>query len=232
MNVWYIKSPTGGAFNVAVDGGVPVVVDTLYGGPGFSDGFFVTINLGANAAHSVNVAHASGGRAEFTGIEVFTPENLSTGLRLYVAGRPGFKTADYGEANVNTYGRAMQVINPDIITYALGVNDYSSNVDPAVFRTNVRSQLANFRTMTTSKPSIVLIPVQLRTGTFTYAWQTYVDEMHQIASEFADVSVLDMSVRLPSVASDTLGLYADHVHYTDKGAALFGATLAQFLLPR
>lgn len=232
MNVWFTKSNTGGIFNVTVDGGAPVPVDTIRSSAGFDDGYFTTIDLGTDGQHTIVVSHASGGRAEFTGIEVFTTESKTKGLHVYVAGRPGYKTSDYGAPGGSNYGKAVQTINPNIITYALGVNDYAANVDPEVFGANVRTHLAGFRTWTTSKPSFVLIPVQLRTGTFTYPWQAYVDEMHQIAAEFTDVAVLDMSIRLPDVATDTLALYDDHVHYTDKGAALFGSTLAQFLLPR
>lgn len=75
MNVWYVKFPTGGVFNVTIDGGTPTLVNTSYAVPGSSEGSSGAAALGTNATHTVNIGHASGGRAEFPGIEVFTPEN-------------------------------------------------------------------------------------------------------------------------------------------------------------
>ena len=235
VDIWTTKLNPGGILSVRVNGSQVTTINTANSIA--EDGQVTTVSLGSDGDYTLELAWLSGGRIEVTGVDVFNSTNYSAGIHSYIAGRPGYRTGDF-VFDIYSWGRAMQKVNPSIVVYELGVNDYSGNIPPSTTEANIRAQLAWMRANFTSKPSFVLMPVWLRTGSYTYQWQEYVDVMKRIAADFpADTTVLDLSVRMPPVASDTLGLYAEQtgqamVHLSDKGAALVGSTLAQFLLPR
>jgi hypothetical protein len=232
MDVWFVKEQPGGTLNVTVDGGAATAIDATRVAAGWQDGYFTTIALGADAAHSVTVSYASGtGRVDFCGLDVYNATTAVKGVRSYVMGRYGYTTSNYG-MDTSNFGSAVKTLNPHAIVYFLGVNDYSNGIAPDTTKTNVLANLAYIRANTTSKPSILLIVSHLRSGTYTYPWSDYAAKLREIAAAASDVSLLDLSVRMPSVDSDTLGLYSDSVHYSNKGHALVGSMIAQALLPR
>lgn len=234
-DIWTTKLNPGGILSVRINGTEVTTINTSNSIT--QDGQITTVPLGPVGNYTLELAWLSGGRIDVTGVDVFDDTNYDAGIHGYIMGRPGYRSADF-EMNVYNWGRAVQAVDPSLIIYELGVNDYSASISPSITEANIRAQLAWMRANLAGKPSFVLMPVWLRNGSYAYPWQDYVNAMYRIAADFpADTTILDLSVRMPSVASDTLGLYKEQsggpiVHLSDKGAALVGSTLAQFLLPR
>lgn len=215
----------GATATLTIDG---VSQTVSFGGSGVADGKVIRVSLGASGNHTVKLTGATGA-FYFTGIYVYDGDE-SAGIRTYANGTYGQSTAYF----LFDAPEPLKAIQPDLFVIALSINDYAASGSAATAKANLQQIIAACKASSTKNPSIVLMPYFLRAGTFTGdSWQTFVDAHYAIAASDPSVCVLDLSVRMPSGASDAgvNRFYTDGVHPTDMSHAYIADQLARFLSP-
>ncbi|MDB5696677.1 MAG: hypothetical protein JWN21_2220, partial [Sphingomonas bacterium] len=148
----------------------------------------------------------------------------------------------FAAAQSNTWA-SLGLIAPQLVTIALGTNDYQAQTPIATFRANLTSIIASIRAQA-ANASVALIMYSRRgdVAVQPIGWRAYVDAAYAVADAdvglagASGVAVIDLSGRLPDAATtgtvDPLGLYsADRVHLTGKGHATVGEMVAGALRP-
>jgi len=229
FDVWYVTPTTTGTIGVQIDGGAVISVNTV--GGTILDGNVWNSGALTPGTHTVVISVVAG-TTYFGGISVYNGDE-SKGIRLYEAGHYGWTTSNW-LTNSNWWPRTINTIQPHLVTIALGTNDINAGVNPKTFGTNLNSLITSIRGQITAPPSIVLVAYPARTDiTPAYPWQSYVDQMHSIASADSLISVLDLSVRMSSPSNTAIGTWnADKVHPVDKGHALIADTFTGFISPK
>lgn len=222
--MWY-RFSGGGTFSYTVDGGAAANVSTS-GTKG--DGQLTRVSLGSSGAHTVTINWVSG-TAYVDGIIVYDGDE-NAGIRVHEAGHSGISAVQWDTAtDALQWPKAVAALNPKLLIYSLGVNDLGQNNTPAQFKAAVQSMLTAIRTAGVS-PSVVLqmfwTPNYTGTGG---TWDQFVAAAYEIAASDSAVCVLNQTLRMPNVSGDTLGLYNDTVHPTNKGHAMVADCLTGFV---
>lgn len=232
----------GGTFSWQVDGGSATNIST--NGGSVVDGELTHISLGAAGAHTLTLAWISG-NSDVDGIIEYNGD-YSSGIQVHDAGHYGWQASNWVNATANgTSGpaAAMSALNPSAIVITLGVNDQFSNVNPAVFQTNLTTLISQLRAAQTAPyPSVILnmLPPRQNQSGYTYPWSQYVAAAWNIAAADTGgpggssiVTVMDFTLgpRMPGADADVYGSWqaGDLVHPSDKGHSLIADYLAQFL---
>jgi len=130
--IYYMRRATTGTFDWNVDGGAA----TTIGGSGTDALMTATVSAGALGTHTLNIGNVLTGAAIIIGIEAVNSQNHIT---VSNAGVPSAVTA--GFINTTNPWEPGNVIwdtpQPHLTVLGLGTNDYSGNVLPATFQTNL-----------------------------------------------------------------------------------------------
>lgn len=166
----------------------------------------------------------------------FTDGDATSGLRVYNAGKGGTTSSVYAPpaTNWNFHAARLAELQPRLIVFTIGANDYALNIDPTVYETNVRSAITAMRLACNQPVSVLLVQSfrRLDVESPTYAWSLYGDALRRIAGDTADVDFLDCSPHFPtSRRADWEQLISsDNVHPTNRGHALLASLIADHLM--
>lgn len=231
VDIIYAQVPSSSDVTVSVDGTDVASFPTTTGGVTV-DGLLYRITFGSAGAHTVRIrpTHATN-YARICGLVVYNGDETK-GVRFYDVSKFGTTSAFWatGGSGGTSLQQLAAAMPPSLVVIVLGANDYSGNITPATFRTNLETTIAKIRVG--ASPSFLLVGQYKRSETgYTYAWTDYLDVLKAMDAADADVTFLDLSTRMPDVLGDTLGLYSDFVHPTDKGEGMIADIIAAAIKP-
>jgi lysophospholipase L1-like esterase len=236
FEVWYSQFTTGGIFSVTIDGTV-VAASVNTAGTLDRNAKWTSAAL-APGTHTITVTWVSTANVFIYGIASYNGDE-SAGIRVFDGGLSGLQSGDL-VTNSAQWTPRLTGIDADLVIYQIGANDYTSNVVPATFKSNVQSIIASIRSGSPGAPSIVLTMAPLTASTTqTYTWAQYQQAVYEIAAAdtggpggASGVVVWDAALRWDSPYTDnSLAIFAgDMTHMTNLGHQLFASDLAAFLL--
>lgn len=239
VDLVYWQGTGTGTVKWSVDGGSTTNQSTVGGSS--ASGTTFRISLGTAGVHTVTVEWVSG-TSYIEGLIVYNGDE-TTGVRVHEAGRSGFSAYQWDQVNhenaSTAWARAVGQLNPHLLIIALGINDWAQSTanggaagTAADYKTYLKSLIADVRSNTTIDPSIMLLSYATPNASpydTAYSFAQYADVCEQIAAEDAEVCTLDLGLRIPKVLGDTLSLYSDTTHFTNKGHALAADLVMQVI---
>lgn len=248
VDIVYAQSPTGGTFTFATsnDGGTSWSAESAavdcHDPSLFTDMLYQRVTFTRPGTWQVRITSTAAGGfyAHMGGIVVYnggegtvgSEATTGKGIRMFEGGHFGSTSTQWAAYPYIT--RWARRTAPSIVVIELATNDYAGNIDPATSKANLQTIIAAVRSGVaqagTPPPSIVLLALNQRTGTFTYSWPDYVQAMHDIAAADDHITVFDLSLRMAAVSDNSLGFFADAVHPTDKGHRAIAEYLTAFLV--
>lgn len=175
-----------------------------------------TLATGAltRASHVVSVTCQAGGFAvEAAGVYLYDQDE-NAGIHVIDASHFGFTTTSFPATSL----WPIATVQPQAVVFALGTNDAIVS-SPATFQTNLTALVAAVAAQITGPWSAIFLAEPARNGALFggAAWSSYVTAMRAVALATTNGVMIDMSSRMPDIAGDVLGLYADTVHLGGKG---------------
>ncbi len=228
IDVMYGKASFTGRMEILIDGVSQGVTQTSAASS--LDGFAVRVLMPDTGPHEVKVRPSEAFPIMFEGV-IVNNGNEASGVRVVEAGHWGWTTSHFltggGPASL---GQLCSYLDPDLVTIALTANDYSGQVAIATYKANIEALITATRASGAS-PDIVLIAYPERSNVTapSIPYSAYVNALAEVASADARVTLLDLRRYLEKVADDTLALWADNVHPTNKGGRTIGQYVAAFL---
>lgn len=229
FRIHYAKGSFGVNFLVLVDGvqvaSVPTNDSTTAGG-------FITATYAVSpGVHTITVktTDTSGFISTIHGAEFFYDDEVA-GIRVYDAAKSGAHTNSFGAEHFKSITNigAVQAVLISLVT-----NDsvlYS--VSPSSFRTNLLARMAEIDTAITNEFSFIVLFVPQPNATLLAGttWQQYIDAAKSACAARTNAYFVNMADFMgPSVAGDTLSLWADSVHMNRKGHAMCADALMRSL---
>ena len=152
---------------------------------------------------------------------------LANGIQGIGAGISGSTSSNF--LTSTTIGQ-IAALAPRCIIIQVGANDYGSNVNPATYKANMTSQLANLRSAINA-PCLYVLVHQYRRGDTTpnYSWSAYANALNEIADASSDAMFINTEPYFTAAGSpspdpfDLLG--SDNLHSTDAGHAMIADVL-------
>ncbi|MEV5211324.1 SGNH/GDSL hydrolase family protein [Micromonospora sp. NPDC053740] len=230
------KGASVGKYSIKLNGGAETVVDgvnaSVVSGQLIWDSGALTVG-----AHTVVVARAA---STVTSPGPVYPEGLmtyngdeSSGVRVVDASRHGATLATFTGSTVwQTAFTAVE--GKGLLIMPWGANDSTSGTSVAAFRTGVETLISAARTAGFAG-SVLLVQMPKRGTADPQVWADYLAQIDAIAAADPDVATLNLRARMPDQGTSeatTLGLYADEVHYSDKGHGWIADQIATAILPR
>lgn len=231
--VAYHTASNGGTLGIAINGGAVTNINTNGSGQELlSSSFALT-----GGTDSIVISHVTGTIEYFEGLHVWNGDETK-GLNIYDAGHYGYTSTNWTDpagigSAADNWAPWMATIQPALVVIELGTNDWNGGIPAATFQANIQTIIAAINAKCTIPPSIVLLAVPERSGVASGTWASYIAAMQAIASANpTQVSVFDATLRFPKVASDTLGLFYDTAHPSNKGHSMLADALGNFVSPR
>lgn len=227
------ESPNAGVFNVATDGGTPMVVDTT-ASPAISGGYTARVTPSQRGSHSIVITGVSG--APIVEGVIFYDGDTTIGIRAFDGAKSGY-TANSFASNA-TWFQSMQAGPPAIVFLGFGTNDFRTGRTAAQFRGNVETLISNLRAQCYPYPaattpiaaSVPIVLVHLQDpADADYSprkWSDYRDVLASIASTTSNVGLIDVS----RAAWKDHMMATDHIHPSDGGHARIAAVIAGAIL--
>ncbi|MDB5696227.1 MAG: hypothetical protein JWN21_1770, partial [Sphingomonas bacterium] len=131
VTLHYVRGPATGTMSVSIDGGAATVINTA-GALGMQQWSSGALTPGI---HTVTVTRSAGGSVYLAGLLVFNGDEAA-GVHGYDAGHFGWNTTQFAAAQSNTWA-SLGLIAPQLVTIALGTNDYQAQTPIATFRANL-----------------------------------------------------------------------------------------------
>ncbi|CAN7495406.1 hypothetical protein [Arthrobacter sp. LjRoot14] len=223
IDIFWVKTPSGGSFSYSVDGAAATNVSTT--GTPVVDGNRTMIRGLSSASHTIALAFVTGAVDVVTGFMVYDGDE-SAGIRLWNGGHGSWKSNNYANINPN-WMDTIPVAQPSLVAVALTLNDYSTSVTAATFKTNIQTIMTNVKAKCTTPPTLLLIAEPGRGDTTSpiEPYPNYVDTLYEIAASDPTVMVLDLYRRLgitpvTGITNASSGglINVDKVHFSDFGA--------------
>lgn len=234
FQIFHTKGTNGGRMSITIDGGTATVVDTWQTAVNTS-GHVWTSPLLAPGAHTVVVSRQQVSTQQLF-IEGFMAFNgdQDAGIRVIDGARHGSTVSTF--AGASQWQNAVKNAGPfGLCIMPWGANDSTSGTTPTTFRTNVEAIITSLRTTAEFDGSVLLVGMPKRGNATEQTWSDYRAELKAIADADADVSWFDLRARMPDRGTPEaieLGLYADEVHYNDKGQSWIADQIASAIMPR
>lgn len=232
VDLMYGQATTTGTISYTIDGGAATTFNTAAGTSVVDGGKVTSISLGASGAHTLVVSYSSGGPCYIEGVVEYDGDETK-GIRVHDAGHHGWTSTQWANRNGFTYWMAsIKTLNPDLLIYALGANDVTGGVSAAQSLTNAQNILGYIRG-TGCNPSVLVVPMFQRSETTAAAWADYVQNAYTLAASDPLIAVCDISARMPAagLGTNSLSLYADTVHPTDKGHSMVADAILSAISP-
>lgn len=200
-----------------------------------------SITLGASGAHTVVFSPPAGTKMYPGGCFVYDGDE-GKGIRLFPGGHYGITSTNYlatpGSSSILAIMAADLKIAPALVTIFLGLNDYSTNINPATFQSNIQSIIANVKTNFSNTPAFLLVAAYTRNDVSspTYPWSQYIVACNTIAAaDPNNVAVMSLNDRfsIPSSSNsyDNGMFNTDTVHPTSAGHYYIATALDAVLAP-
>lgn len=208
-----------GNFSILVDGSAPSSgVVTVVGGTysagtvtpdGASSAGSVTVTGLTDTVHAVKVTSTA--TTYLIGIKV----TGTAGLEINNMGVPSSASGDWTSTGFTSNFQIATLETPGVIIIPIGVNDGSTSVPVATYKSNLSTIASNAKAI-----APVLLVAQINaSGIPSATQQQYVSAMYDVADTL-DLPVLDLMHRWGSFfAANLLGLTADSVHPNSRGYA-------------
>lgn len=155
------------------------------------------------------------------------------GVHGYATGAGGMTAETYLNENRRA---AIAALEPAMIVHAVGYNDYNANVDPAVYKANLESNLDQLDAAMPGHLAVHLLVHQMErplSTPRTYGWVEYATAMQEIAQERGNVAYVDVEPEFTAcdfTGADPLVLLdTDGIHPSDAGHRLLGGLIAAAL---
>jgi len=233
FRVLFKRGTAAGAFSVSIDGGTAQTISVQAGVSVTFDGVWDSAPL-TRGQHTIRITGTTG-TAEIGGVYAFDGDE-SFGIRTWNGGRPGVTTAVWAPTAIGAPSHWVRAgsLDPALLVMTVSTNDFNTQVDPAVFKANVKSSIEYFRLACRKSPSVLLVHPFLRPGAGSppYSWDSYKAKLDEIAAELPDVGVLDVGQHWPvdQVADEDDLLSVDDLHPTDAGHAWLADIVAEHLV--
>lgn len=218
------------SFTVTIDD-VPHSVTVQHGINSVYDGVWNSPPL-AQGTHTVRIT-APTGTVELGGVYSYDGDEGS-GVRVWCGGTPAVTSAAWvpHAAGAASHWRRAGSLNPGLLVFMVSSNDHASQVEPAVFKQNVRSAIEYFRLACAAPPVLLVHTYQRLTGSSgAHAFHTYGRQLAELATEMDDVDYLDAGVHFPATqvadVDDLVGV--DNIHPSDAGHAWLADIVADRL---
>lgn len=230
-DLWFAQDATlSGTFSWQVDSGSVTNVTVAASGLGHAvDGHLTNISLGASGSHTITVKWVSGDLF-FAGGDVFDGDETA-GLHLISAGHGTWGATDWETNDVvgsNGISQTLSVVNPDLITIMLGINDWGLLALPAVnFDLNLITLIGKIQAAAPNA-SVVLIavPRPLPVNTPSGTWQQFVGALQGVATQY-NYGLIDLSAAFPwQAAPNQAGFWLGTLHPSTLGHHQIGAAVA------
>jgi hypothetical protein len=203
-------------------------------GTGASDEAHSFVNV---LAGQIQVAYPSSSATEAAVVKSTTADfgtiSTSPGVHAYNAGVGGTASDTYLP---DTAAQKIAALSPAAVMHMVGSNDFSLNMPPATYKSNVVGRIALLKSLMTKPCVHILVQPYERydSSTHTYPWSQYGDALRAIAAAdpdnvvFLDISSAYYVSGIPG--ADPFGLmYTDKVHQIDTGHALMADLLGRAL---
>ena len=223
-----------GIASVVIDGGVPTMINnqTLSGSQVWASG---ALSAGS---HTIDVTFVSGTDFRYIGFLYYNGDE-GKGMRTLNGGYGGADSTNSGVFGSYFNDGFMKSVSAALCIVDLINNDFSRNLDPATYKTNMIARVADARYSAGSSTIPVLLmatnyPGDLGARTYTYA--QYVAKLKEIADADAYVAVLDLAAYIPPCAytpatpRDAIGFWdTDYNHPTTYGHQLLASLVGSAL---
>lgn len=233
FQIHYARANGFGTMSIQVDGGAVTTVSTS-GTFGLQSWSSPALTPGT---HTITISSAGGGSVYFCGLLVFNGDEAA-GIQGFEAGHYGWKASGYAGAGSLVY-QPLGLVAPQLVTVALGTNDYQAQTPIETYRSNLSAIVAAVRAQVpTASIALVMYARRGDVAVQPIGWDQYVRACYDVADADAGgingasgVAVIDLSARLPNAALtgavDALGIGAtDRVHFLSKGHAVIGEMVA------
>lgn len=227
FKIAYVRANVAASFTYSVDGGAPVTVSLSNV---LTDGMTTDITGLSDAQHTIDVRWSSGGDFYLQGMYVYRGETAK-GFQFFDGGKYGVASGNIQGAGDSYQTQVIQKVDPHLIWFGIGTNDYDQDILPATFKTNVKARLDAYRAGCSATPTIILTLDWQASGANTYAWSDYMTKLTELAAEDAGViTTYDIRPDYATVASDPNDwIAADGFHDTEAGHAKRADLYATFL---
>lgn len=232
VDLMYARATSSGTISYTIDGGAATTLALAGGTTALQSGQLARINLGTSGAHTLVVSYSSGGSCYIEGVVEYDGDETK-GIRVHDAGHHGWTTATWSNRGGFDYWmHSIRALNPDLLVLALMANDSTIPIAPATSLSNLKSILSILRGDAVN-PSVLVVPMFQRSEVTATTWLGYVQAAYQLMAEDPLVSICDLSARMPAagLGSNSLGLYADTVHPTDKGHSMIADAILESIAP-
>ena len=158
------------------------------------------------------------GSIKFTGIVAhnYASANLTKGIYFYNSGHGGFTTTDF--VGQTYLFERITSINPHLVTYMPGTNDYGASMAIVDFTANVQSILDSIKAAAPNAEILLITPYRRLDITGSVPWASFRAANASLAARNG-CAYVDMTDFYPS--SQTLDsadlIDTDSIHQTDRG---------------
>ena len=205
LRILAVTGAAGSTFSATVDDGTPVDFNSYnattvgcaeFAIDGLSDGDHTVVikNTDSNTAHKVRLIGAY-------------PIKGNKGIRVNMMGKVAAIIGNYvgsGLADVAVFN----ILPPTLTIISLIANDYSQNIDPATYKTNLETLVDKALTI----GDVLITTIGISTQSGTYLQSEYVTACQEVATA-KSCSYLDIySLYGSSAIATSLGYYYDSVH--------------------
>ncbi|MCU1408456.1 MAG: hypothetical protein JWM23_536 [Microbacteriaceae bacterium] len=223
-NIVYPVNAGFGTLTYTLDGGAPVTINQNV--TPAKDGATTLVTFGTAGSHTLVISGNSSsyleGVIEYNGDE-------SNGVMVHDGGHGGYRSDQWIAGDAAPWPEAYANIDAHLLIIALGVNDVAQGRPVADYKAAMTSLFTKLRTVYNGP--IVLMPYGAVQNQLA-AWPGYVAAMYELAAADGSALVADISLRMPNYNDAfNYGAWFDSNHPTDKGHALIGDLMANFLSP-
>lgn len=224
-DLWWMSN--GGTFTWAVDGGTATAVNTA---GTYSGDNRTRISLGTSGSHTVTIT-ATTGPVYFAGVTVFDGDR-DTGLHLYDASHTAWTSSQFVDdppGQLQEIPKIAATAGVDLVTVALGANDWSTSATAATLKTNVQTLIAAMRVRIPTASFVVAVMYE-RGDLPAGGWDPYRSALLAIATDDPTIGVLDFYDDMGRATTSGLWV-SDAIHPSDAGHASMANLAAAYLAP-
>lgn len=222
--VMYSSNAATAVMEVSIDGGSPVLVDTV----GTSQASVWSSPVLSSGTHTVVVRRSTtsvaGRTLQIQGLLTYNGDE-TTGIRVLDASKAGYSSANFGSAFVTNASLALaQAGGADLAIIAMGTNDHTAGTTAADFRANIERLISTLRSTAAFTGSVLLVNMYKAMGRNEAQYAVYGEQMAAIAASDPSVDYLNLRDFMPDIptpfnAPSGLGFFSDSLHPSDAGYA-------------
>lgn len=225
VDLMFQRGTSGGTIKWSVDGGATTNQSTA---GTTADGTMVRCSLGTSGSHTFKIEYVSG-TSYIDGIIVYDGDETA-GIRIHEVGHGGFSANEY-VSSTQTWATSVAAMTPHLIILALGINDWGELRTAAQFKTDIQTMITLLRSTCTTDPSFLLMSYSTPNASPYTGFEAFAQACEDIAASDTGVCTLNQALRLPVVSGDTLSLFSDSTHFSDKGHAMCADGVLPIIAP-